>query len=160
MYMLNHISNYLLRFGNLGLSDTSSFDHFKYALEKSVTMISTTNITSMKEAVKVINASEEDETWRYENILNNWPARLARYSFRLSFARVQIHLHESLARLTLEARASIFRCVLERFRCVFDSTRNMAFLANIIPTVVRLVEFMVGQILALRTTMLSENQFW
>lgn len=44
-------------------------------------------------------------------------------------------LHESIAHLTPDAKASIFKCVLEYFQGVSNITRNMAFPLNTLLTV-------------------------
>lgn len=69
--------------------------------------------TSMLKAVKAMNDSVEDKTSSCRKILSNRTARLVRDGFRVSFAAVEHCLHQSLAHLTSDVRAFIFKCVLE-----------------------------------------------
>lgn len=91
----------------------------------------------MKEAVKTMNSSVEDQNCRDRKVLYSRFARLARNGFHISLAVAEHCLPESFAHLTTNAWASIFKCVLEHFRGVFENDRNMALPTDIILAVAK-----------------------
>lgn len=78
------------------------------------------------EVVKAMNDSVKDKTRRDGKISSNRPARPARDSFRTSFAGGEHCLHQSLADLAPDAKASLSKCVSEHFQSVSYSAKNMA----------------------------------
>lgn len=130
--MLGHISEDILRFGDLVLRDAAPFEHFNYSIQICVRTTFMSKCSSTEEAVKEMNASVKDETCRRRKILKHRPLRLAEDGFRTIIARTEHCLHEILAHLTLDGKASISKCVLKHFRGVSTSAKNTALPTNII----------------------------
>lgn len=107
-----------------------------------------------------MNASVKDKTSKDKNILKTRPARLAKDGFHTcltGLAGVEHCYHESLAHLSPDASATIFKCVFERFPCFSDSAKSTAR-RNIKLTVVTIDIFVVRQIFFFMILMLSENR--
>lgn len=111
--MLDHTSEDLVRMSDFRLLDASPFEDFKYTVKTIITMTSIRKGTLMVEAVKSMNASVKDKSRSGGKTSNYYPARLARYSFRISLAGVKHCLQKSLPHLCPNAKASIFKCALE-----------------------------------------------
>lgn len=69
--MINHNSEALLRFRDLGFFDASCFQHFNCTVKTFVIMKSMKKYSSTKETVKAMNSSVEDQYRRDRNNSKN-----------------------------------------------------------------------------------------
>lgn len=94
----------------------------------------------MKEAVKAINGSADGENRKDKNIFKKMDqCGLQGMASVQVLSGVENRFHSNLAHVTPGPIKLIFKFVLEHFRAVSDSTRNMVLPSNIALTVVRTV---------------------
>lgn len=86
--MLDHVSEDLLRFGDLRFFDASPFECFNYTIKMFIRMTSMKKNTSAGEAVNAMNDSVENEIRGGGKFLNGRPTQLARDGFCISLAGV------------------------------------------------------------------------
>lgn len=136
-HVLDHTSDDMFGFGDLQRFDKPPFEHPVYTIKKGIRITSTRKSSFTEKAIKAMNESIEDRTSRGSNILNNRPTRFARDGFCIIPAGAEHGLHESVAQLTTDAKAFIFKCVFGHFQGVSSGARNMSLSTIILLTVVK-----------------------